>query len=55
MDSRVLWLWLQHALGAGSRKHPLILEKFGDLETFWNAGPAVWNEQAYLTPKMRRR
>ena len=54
MDSRVLWLWLQHALGAGSRKHPLILEKFGDLETFWNAGPAVWNEQAYLTPKMRR-
>ena len=38
IDQRAYWVWLQHALQAGSSKTRHILESFENLEAFHRAG-----------------
>lgn len=50
-DPRVYWVWLQHALGAGSSKHNRILASYPSLCDFYNAGRQAWLLEGYFTPK----
>ncbi|MCI1964822.1 MAG: DNA-processing protein DprA [Oscillospiraceae bacterium] len=53
-DPRAFWLWLQHALGAGSSKPNRILEGWKNLEEFYAAGREAWLLEGYFTPKELR-
>ena len=53
-DPRAFWLWLQHALGAGSSKHGRILEGWRNLEDFYTAGREAWFLEGYFTAKELR-
>ena len=50
-DPRVYWLWLQHALGAGSSKQNRVLAGFPSLRAFYEAGRRTWLLEGYFTPK----
>lgn len=41
-DVRLYWLWLQHALGAGSRKTKAVLERFDSISSFYHGGEREW-------------
>jgi DNA processing protein len=49
IDKRAYWVWLQHALGAGSSKQNRILTNYGDLEDFYAAGIENWLLEGYFT------
>lgn len=51
LDCRAYWVWLQHALGAGSSKQNRILEHYRSLEDFYSAGIQEWRLEGYFTPK----
>lgn len=51
VDGRAYWVWLQHALGAGSSKPNRILENYPTLEDFFEAGVRGWRLEGYFTPK----
>lgn len=50
-DSRIYWIWLQHALGAGSSKPNRILTSYASLKDFYRAGREAWLLEGYFTPK----
>lgn len=50
-DPRVYWVWLQHALGAGSSKQNRILSVYPSLCDFYNAGRQAWLLEGYFTQK----
>ena len=51
VDPRAYWLWLQHALGAGSSKQNRILEGWKNLEEFYAGGREAWLLEGYFSPK----
>ncbi len=51
LDARAYWVWLQHALGAGSSKQNRILERYLSLSDFYSAGVREWRLEGYFTPK----
>ena len=51
VDPRAYWLWLQHALGAGSSKQNRILEGWKNLEDFCSGGREAWLLEGYFSPK----
>ncbi len=53
-DPRVYWIWLQHALGAGSTKPNRILSTFPSLREFYEAGRRAWLLEGYFTQKELR-
>ncbi|QAT49774.1 DNA-protecting protein DprA [Caproiciproducens sp. NJN-50] len=53
-DPKAFWLWLQHALGAGSSKQNRILEGWRNLEDFYAAGREAWLLEGYFTAKELR-
>lgn len=50
-DPRVYWIWLQHALGAGSSKSNRILSGYPSLREFYDAGRQAWLLEGYFTRK----
>ena len=50
-DPRAFWLWMQHALGAGSSKPNRVLESWKSLEDFCAAGEEAWRLEGYFTAK----
>lgn len=50
-DPRAFWLWLQHALGAGSSKQNRIFEGWKSLEDFYAGGKEAWLLEGYFTHK----
>lgn len=50
-DPKAYWLWLQHALGAGSSKQNRILESWRCIEDFYSGGREAWLLEGYFTPK----
>lgn len=53
-EPRAYWLWLQHALGAGSSKQNRILEGWRSLKDFYSAGKEAWLLEGYFTQKELR-
>ena len=53
-DPRAYWLWLQHALGAGSSKQNRILSGWPSLQAFYSAGREAWLLEGYFSPKELR-
>mgnify|MGYP000932863242 FL=1 len=53
-DLRVYWLWLQHALGAGSSKAGRILSSYPTVYDFYRAGRQSWLLEGYFTQKELR-
>lgn len=53
-DPRAFWLWLQHALGAGSSKQNRILSGWKNLESFYAGGKESWLLEGYFTGKELR-
>lgn len=51
MDNRAWWIWLQHGLGAGASKQRRILERYGTLQAFYEAGARDWRLEGYFTQK----
>ncbi|MFR8531260.1 MAG: hypothetical protein ACLVDB_09055 [Anaeromassilibacillus sp.] len=51
LDRRAYWIWLQHALQAGSSKPRHILESFGSIEDFYRAGPQEWGLLGIFTQR----
>ena len=51
IDPRAYWLWLQHALGAGSSKQNRILAAYPSLKAFYEEGRESWLLEGYFTPK----
>lgn len=51
LDRRIFWVWLQHALGAGSSKQNRIFENYPSLADFYSAGMQGWLLQGCFTPK----
>jgi DNA processing protein len=51
LDCRAYWMWLQHALGAGSSKQNRILENYRSLADFYSSGMQGWLLEGYFTPK----
>jgi DNA processing protein len=51
IDPRAYWLWLQHALGAGSSKQNRILASYPSLQFFYQEGKESWLLEGYFTPK----
>ncbi len=47
-DPRVYWIWLQHALGAGSSKPNRILSAYPSLQSFYEAGRQAWLLEGYF-------
>ena len=45
------WVWLQHALGAGSSKQKRILSGYRSLRDFYEAGREAWLLEGYFTGK----
>lgn len=50
-DRRAYWVWLQHALGAGSSKQNRVLENYRSLSDFYEAGLQAWRLEGYFTPR----
>ena len=50
-DKRSYWVWLQHALGAGSTKPSRILEMHESLEEFYESGRQGWLLDGIFTPR----
>lgn len=50
-DPRVYWLWLQHALGAGSSKQNRVLAGYPSIRAFYEAGRQSWLLEGYFSPK----
>jgi DNA processing protein len=48
-DQRAYWVWLQHALGAGSSKQNRILSGYRTLADFYTAGMEGWLLEGYFT------
>ncbi len=53
-DPRIYWVWLQHALGAGSSKYKKILASYPSLADFYRAGKEGWLLEGYFTQKEMR-
>lgn len=51
IDQRAYWVWLQHALQAGSSKTRHILESFENLEAFYRAGLREWSLMGIFTQR----
>lgn len=51
VDKRAYWVWLQHALGAGSSKPNRIFENYRTPEDFFSAGIRGWRLEGYFTQK----
>lgn len=51
IDRRAYWVWLQHALGAGSSKPNRILTDYRALSDFYAAGERSWRLDGYFTAK----
>ncbi|MBS4916624.1 MAG: DNA-processing protein DprA [Clostridiales bacterium] len=49
------WLWLQRALGVGSRKVRAVHSAYSSLEEFYQGGNTLWKETGFFTPKELRR
>lgn len=49
LDPRAYWVWLQHALGAGSSKQNRILAAYPSLADFYSAGMEGWLLEGYFT------
>ncbi|WP_444640929.1 DNA-processing protein DprA [Caproiciproducens sp. R1] len=49
VDQRAYWVWLQHALGAGSSKQNRILSGYRSLNDFYAAGMESWLLEGYFT------
>lgn len=50
MDDRIYWLWLQEALGPGSRIPMAVHREFpGGVQSFYRAGPTAWKRQKGVT------
>lgn len=49
LDKRAYWVWLQHALGAGSSKQNRILTGYRTLSDFYAAGMEGWLLEGYFT------
>jgi len=49
LDQRAYWVWLQHALGAGSSKQNRILSSYGTLTDFYEEGMKGWLLEGYFT------
>lgn len=49
VDKRAYWVWLQHALGAGSSKQNRILSSYRTLADFYSAGMEGWLLEGYFT------
>lgn len=49
IDKRAYWVWLQHALGAGSSKQNRILMSFASLSDFYSSGVESWCLEGYFT------
>lgn len=50
-DPRVYWIWLQHALGAGSSKPNRILTAYPSVKNFYEAGRHAWLLEGYFSQK----
>lgn len=50
-SSKAYWVWLQHALGAGSSKPVRILSDYKTLKDFYSAGRESWLLEGYFTQK----
>ena len=55
MHSMYYWLWLQRALGVGSRKVRAVHSAYSSLEEFYQGGNTLWKETGFFTPKELRR
>lgn len=53
-DPRIYWVWLQHALGAGSSKQNRILASYATIADFYRAGKEAWLLEGYFTQKEMR-
>lgn len=53
-DPRIYWIWLQHALGAGSTKPNRILTGYPSLRDFYDAGRQAWLLEGYFSQKELR-
>ena len=53
-DPHVYWIWLQHALGAGSTKPNRILAACPSLRGFYEAGRQSWLLEGYFSQKELR-
>ncbi|WP_457941855.1 DNA-processing protein DprA [Caproiciproducens sp. LBM24188] len=51
VDRRSYWIWLQHALGAGSSKQNRILETYPCLADFYESGISAWRFEGYFTAR----
>ncbi len=51
IDRRAYWVWLQHALGAGSSKQNRIFENYPTLADFYEAGVSAWRLEGYFSPR----
>ena len=51
VDRRAYWVWLQHALGAGSSKQNRIFESYPGLADFYEAGLRAWRLEGYFTQR----
>lgn len=54
-DSRLYWLWLQHALGPGSTKPRKLLAHYGSVQNCYESGPESWKLAGIFTPVERKR
>lgn len=50
-DQKAYWVWLQHALGAGSSKQNRVLSGYRTLQDFYRAGREAWLLEGYFTQK----
>ena len=50
-DRRAFWVWIQHALGAGSSKQNRIFENFRSLADFYSTGMQGWLLEGFFTSK----
>ncbi len=54
IDPKAYWIWLQHALGAGSSKQNRVLSGYATLADFYRAGREAWLLEGYFSPKELR-
>lgn len=55
MHSMYYWLWLQRALGVGSRKVRAVHSAYSTLEEFYRGGRTLWKETGFFTGQELRR
>ena len=51
MDDFVYWVWFQNAIDFGSFKAKFVLDKFGDLLSFYRAGVHIWTSLSLFSQK----